>query len=104
MSGARSRYPKDSEHPSGSRKHQEPDESEAVPATLDETTGQVTEFQAPPVLFDCLNSIFRSMRNAAKITREDILTIQAAAERKGSIVEALVQTSAEKKGGIDPES
>ncbi|CAD6885893.1 unnamed protein product [Tilletia laevis] len=50
------------------------------------------------------DSVFRSICNAAKITREDILTIRAAAERKDNIVEALSQKSAEGKGGIRPNS
>ncbi|KAE8214065.1 hypothetical protein CF327_g2493 [Tilletia walkeri] len=65
--------------------------------------GEVAEFDAPLDLFDRSDSIFRSMCNAAKITREDILTIRAAADRKGSIVQALLQTSAEERAAVDPE-
>ncbi|KAK0521189.1 hypothetical protein OC834_006756 [Tilletia horrida] len=62
--------------------------------------GEVAEFDAPLTLFDRPNSIFRSMCDAAKITREDIIAIRAAAERKGSIVQALIETSPEERGVV----
>ncbi|KAK0542683.1 hypothetical protein OC845_006498 [Tilletia horrida] len=59
--------------------------------------GQVAEFDAPLTLFDRTDSIFRSMCDAAKLTREDIVTIRAAANRK-DLVHAIIDTSAESKG------
>ncbi|KAL9932849.1 hypothetical protein V8E36_008104 [Tilletia maclaganii] len=59
--------------------------------------GEVAEFDAPLTLFDRPDSIFRSMCDAAKITRDDIVAIRAAAERRDSIVSALVATAPESK-------